>query len=283
MIHEEDATNAMTRKAATAEAMPWWRRLARFLLLWHPGSGSARYWELDAARGVAILMMVAFHLVYDLVMFGFISGQPFEGRWRPASSVIVVQFVTYAGVALALVHQRGRRTRSAREMRARHVSRGLKLIGWGLVITAVTWVYFGQPVVVFGILQLMGTATIVAGLFLDWGYWALVPGLIALLVGVYLTTIVPTNPALAWLGVGNPPAAQVDFFPFLPWLGVMILGTVAGRYLYPGGEPRFRLPDWSRRPLLRPLIWLGAHSLPVYLGHQPILIGLLLLAHAVRV
>ncbi|MGI6209658.1 MAG: heparan-alpha-glucosaminide N-acetyltransferase domain-containing protein, partial [Anaerolineae bacterium] len=72
------------------------RRLGRFLLLTHEG-GSARFWELDALRGIPIIMMVIFHLVYDLVLFGFISGEPFEGRWRPASSVIVVQFVALAG------------------------------------------------------------------------------------------------------------------------------------------------------------------------------------------
>jgi len=252
--------------------------VARWLLLWHEG-GSARFWELDAARGVAILLMVAFHLVYDLVMFGFLPPEPFDGKWRPASSVIVVQFVTYSGIALALVHQRGRRRHSAAEMRSRHLSRGLKLIGWGLVITVATWLYFRQPVVVFGILQLIGTATIVASLFLDWGKRALVPGLLLVVAGVYLTTITPANPALAWLGVGEPPPYQVDFFPFLPWIGVMILGTVAGRWLYPGGEPRFRLPDWSGRPLLRPLIWLGAHSLPVYLGHQPILLAFIVTAY----
>ncbi len=269
----------MSRQETAESKQPAWKWLARWLLLWHEG-GSARYWELDAARGVAILLMVAFHLVYDLVMFGFLPPEPFDGKWRPASSVIVVQFVTYSGIALSLVHQRGRRRRSAAAMRSRHVSRGLKLIGWGLVITAVTWVYFRRPVVVFGILQLIGTATIVAGLFLDWGNRALVPGLVLVATGVFLTTVTPANPALAWLGVGEPPPYQVDFFPFLPWIGVMILGTVAGRWLYPGGEARFHLPDRSRHPLLRPLIWLGAHSLPVYLGHQPILLAIIMTAYA---
>lgn len=269
---------ASARPQIDRAAQPAWRRLARRLLLWHEG-GSARFWELDAARGVAILLMVAFHLVYDLVMFGFLPPEPFDGKWRPASSVIVVQFVTYSGVALSLVHQRGRKRRSAAEMRSRYLSRGLKLTGWGLVITAATWIYFGQPVVVFGILQLIGIATIVAGLFLDWGYRALLPGLVLTVGGAYLTTVTPANPALAWLGVGEPPAFQVDFFPILPWIGVMILGTVVGRWLYPQGEARFHLPDWSRRPLLRPLIWLGAHSLPVYLGHQPILLAIIVPAY----
>jgi uncharacterized membrane protein len=253
------------------------RRLGRFLLLTHEG-GSARFWELDALRGIPIIMMVIFHLVYDLVLFGFISGEPFEGRWRPASSVIVVQFVALAGIALSLADQRGRRTRTASQLRARHITRGLKLIGWGMVITAVTWIYFRQPVVVVGILQLIGTATIVSSLFLSWGYLALVPGLVAVLAGIYLYSLTPAEPWLAWLGVGQPPPMQVDFFPLLPWIGVMILGTVVGRFLYPGGKPRFSLPDWSESPALRPLIWIGARSLPVYLIHQPILITILLLA-----
>ena len=34
---------------------------------------NARYWEIDALRGVAMLLMTAFHLTWDLVYYGMVN------------------------------------------------------------------------------------------------------------------------------------------------------------------------------------------------------------------
>jgi uncharacterized membrane protein len=56
-------------------------KLGLFLLLLHKSSAD-RFWEIDALRGVAIVMMVIYHLVYDLVLFGYYQASAVTGPWR---------------------------------------------------------------------------------------------------------------------------------------------------------------------------------------------------------
>ena len=56
---------------------------------------------------------------------------------------------------------------------------------------------------------------------------------------------------------------------------MFLLAYFAGSRAYADGRPR--LPhEW---PVA--LLWLGRHTLPIYLLHQPLIVGMLLLANAV--
>ncbi len=82
-------------------------------------------------------------------------------------------------------------------------------------------------------------------------------------------------PWLLWLGLGEALPNTLDWRPLLPWAGVVFLGLGAARL--PG------VLDWLMRPdrwraasgPSRAICFAGRHSLPIYLLHQPILIGLL--------
>ena len=69
---------------------------------------------------------------------------------------------------------------------------------------------------------------------------------------------------------------MVDYYPLVPWLGVALLGIVAGRTAYADGQRHFELPDLSASQPITWLCTLGRNSLVVYLAHQPLLIGALL-------
>ena len=80
-----------------------------------------RYWEVDAARGVAILMMVVYHFTFDLYAFvfvatvgdrmvGFVSGELREGSptflpktWASVDDVFVHPDHRNRGIGHALI------------------------------------------------------------------------------------------------------------------------------------------------------------------------------------
>ena len=77
------------------------------------------------------------------------------------------------------------------------------------------------------------------------------------------------------MGLKPPMLLQLDYFPLLPWFGVALLGVFISQNLYPGGTRRFNLPAWAGQSGIKQLVWLGRHSLAIYLIHQPILMAIL--------
>jgi uncharacterized membrane protein len=68
-----------------------------------------------------------------------------------------------------------------------------------------------------------------------------------------------------------------DYFPIFPWFGVTLLGIYFGNLFYENGKRQFTIKDMSNNSIIKFLTFLGRNSLFIYLGHQPLLIILLLI------
>ena len=62
----------------------------------------ARFWEVDAARGVAIIMMVVYHTTYDLDALGGYDIDATSGNWALFADVTAGLFLFLVGVSLAI-------------------------------------------------------------------------------------------------------------------------------------------------------------------------------------
>jgi uncharacterized membrane protein len=235
-----------------------------------------RIWEIDGARGLAVVLMIFYHLVWDLAYFDFAGVNVFSSGWQTFARSIGTTFIFLSGVALVL--WAGRHARPWPLVARYTLRRGGLLFALGMVITLATYAFVGQSYVRFGILHLLGSALILATPFLYLPPLAsIVAGLLLIGGGFALNQTTVSFPWLIWLGVLQSGVAMVDYYPVLPWFGVTLLGIAAGRMFYPQGQRRIALHDLSCLPPLRGLIWLGQHSLAIYLVHQPVLIGLLFL------
>ena len=233
-----------------------------------------RLWEVDTLRGVAIVLMVFYHFVWDLNYFGLYAANMLTGPWQVFARSIATLFIFLVGVSLTLSYNRAVRQSEHPGLFKKFLLRGAKIFGWGLVITVATYLFIGRGFVIFGILHLIGASIILAYPFLRWNRWAsLAAGLVVIALGVYVDRFVVTFPWLIWLGIKQIGVYMVDFYPLLPWFGIALLGVFAGHTLYPAGQRRFSLLDWSNVLPARGLCFLGRHSLLIYLVHQPILIG----------
>ena len=86
-------------------------------------------------------------------------------------------------------------------------------------------------------------------------------------LGFYIKNFIVSYPWLMWLGLKFNNFNTLDYFPLLPWFGVILLGIYFGKLLYPKGKRRFNINLENKY-----LSFLGRHSLIIYLLHQPILI-----------
>ena len=244
---------------------------------------SQRYIELDLLRGIAVLAMIAYHLVFDLVYFGIASFAVTEGLWKIFARSIAITFILLVGISLFI-------SKKQRDYNSSYyIHRGLITFACGLGITAVTLFVVPKEFIFFGILHLIGLSIILAPFFFSFHWWNGVIGTILIASGWYINNYFITSYTwLAWFGTPHYSMQTLDWFPFLPWFGVILLGLAIGSIFYPEGKPRW----WKNTKniivgesqkkkgiahyLLRPVVWLGQHSLMIYLVHQPLIIGVIL-------
>lgn len=248
------------------------------------GCKPGRAFELDFLRGVAIIMMMFMHFSYDIrYEFGFDTFDYLTSGWfwEFVHPVIIVLFVSLSGICCTFSHN--------------NFIRGIKLFSVALAFTGVTFfvTYFMHIdcLIIFNVLHMLSISTLVYALISFIEKKANIKKeqmtLFLILVGVYIIILnnrlyyyndVTSNMLFYPLGIsikGEPMVA--DYMPLIPWLGVFLVGSGAGRMLY--GNKKTLFPNTPKvvHKIISPLTFLGRHSLLVYIIHQPIMYGILYL------
>ena len=239
-------------------------------------SPTVRFWEVDFLRGVAIVLMVLYHFIFDLDYFAVYEIDVSSGFWLAVARAAASLFLLLVGLSLTLSHSRARLQGQEDRFRFRLLKRSAWILGLALGITIVTYLFIGEGFIVFGVLHLIGLSLLLAYPFLRLQRLNFIIGLLIILAGLYFQTISLGFPWLLWLGLVPPDFYSVDYFPVFPWFGVILIGMALGSLLYPGYRRRIAVPkDLSVSPFVRGLAFLGRNSLAIYLIHQPVIIALL--------
>lgn len=231
-----------------------------------------RFFEIDFLRGFAIIIMIIYHLFYDLNFFNFYNINIGSGLWWYFARVIASTFILLVGISLTLSYSRAKKPNYAKYMK-----RGFRIFSWGLLITLMTGIFLRQGFVMFGVLHLIGVSIILAYPFLKFRFLNLFTGIIFIIFGTYIKNFTFDFPWLMWLGLRPESLYTFDYFPIFPWFGLVLIGLFIGNSLYPNYKRKFKLPDISNFSFVRLFCFLGRKSLFIYLIHQPILITLIYL------
>lgn len=236
-----------------------------------------RHKLLDSLRGLTLLSMALYHGAWDLVyLFGV------RWSWYRAFPGFVWQqsicwsFILLSGFCWPL---------------GRHpLKRGLIVFGAGALVSAVTLLAMPEQRILLGILTFLGSAMLLMiPLEKPLRRVPALPGLVGAGLLFALTYRLPDGllgigrwaiplPGALYRGygaafLGFPPDNffSTDYFPLLPWLFLFAAGYFLCRLLM---KPDRQLPAAFTKGI-RPLSFLGRHSLLLYLGHQPLIYGLL--------
>lgn len=221
-----------------------------------------RIQSMDALRGLAVVLMVIHHFLYDLCAF---LGAPW---WLFSNPVFNFLHYVFAGTFVLLAGVSSRFSRS-------NLKRGLIVLVIALVITLVTTL-MDMPIR-FGVLHMLGFCMVFYAL--THKLWESIPTpvmpllCIVLLVGSALAVhLIPIDAKCLWMfGWIYDGFVSTDYFPIFPWLFVFLLGTWLGKYIR---ERRF--PGWFYSMKVPVFPAIGRHALIVYIVHQPVLYGITL-------
>ncbi len=227
-----------------------------------------RFWEMDALRGTAIIMMLLSNLMTDLNYFNIINSSVKDFWWWFARITASI-FLFIVGISLTLSY-------SKKKEFTKFFKRGIKIFFYGLIITIVTYLFIPKDYVIFGILHLIGASSIITYPLINKPFISLVLGIIILLTGLFTENLTINSIKLLWLGITPQYYSTVDYFPIIPWLGIILIGIYIGNKLYKDYERSFKIPR-NNNILIKIMTFIGRNSLIIYLIHQPIILTILYL------
>jgi len=214
--------------------------------------------ELDSLRATALVMMLVSNFVTDLNYFGIMEVEKGDQWWWLARTTAFL-FVSISGISYFLAHQK-------QYVFSKTFDRTKNLIFWAFAITIITYIFAPSAYVRFGVLHLLALASIVAFPVARKPGYALGIGFFLLLIPLF------PNSNLVWFGLQETGTFAVDYFPLNPWLGIFFIFLAISSKIYPDSKPLLNF-KWPERWL-----WFGRNTLPIYVIHQPVLIGLLILS-----
>jgi hypothetical protein len=138
-----------------------------------------RFREIDFTRGVAILMMIVFHTVFDLNFFMIAPVNVSTGFWRWFAISTASLFLLVAGVSLVVSHARSAGRLSGFALTKKFLYRGAGIFALGLLVTLATWLFLHEGFIMFGILHLIGVSVMLSPLFFRFGKYNVLFGLLS--------------------------------------------------------------------------------------------------------
>ncbi|MFO8077478.1 MAG: heparan-alpha-glucosaminide N-acetyltransferase [Thermoplasmatota archaeon] len=238
-----------------------------------------RFWEIDAYRGIAIIMMILYHILFDINFLDLYQINLHLPAFRLFLYPIGTSFLLLVGISLTISYSKHNKTKTEKEVFIHVFKRGIKIFFYGLLITFITYLLLGEGYIVFGVLHCIGISILLSYPFLKNKKVIvnLATGVILIILGIILRFFVFDFNFLLWLGFIPRHFYTLDYFPLLPWFGVVLIGISLGKIFYKKNKRSFHINDYSEKSVIFLLSYLGRHSLLIYLFHQPIILFLLLM------
>jgi uncharacterized membrane protein len=161
------------------------------------------------------------------------------------------------------------------------------VLACGIGISLVTYAFMPDLFIVFGILHMLGVSMLlyvilrcplqrinnilgfIISIILVVLTWNVVNGYVGIGDFTISLPMLDTN-WLAPLGVTSGNFSSSDYFPLLPYFFVFTAGIFLSDWVK-------KWPLWTKKTRVRPLEYIGQHSLIIYLAHQPLIFSCLYL------
>lgn len=252
-----------------------------------------RVYFIDILRGLLIVYVVYYHLMYDLNdIMGYNIPYLYSDWFSTIRDIMSGSLIFISGISC--------------NFSGNNIKRGAKTILMALMLSIVTFVAMPDQTIVFGILHLLGIMMVTYGVVqlasayressaysdkrmcvrailmfifvfmfafcrnIYSGYVKLASVTINLPRGLYGSF------PMFILGFAGP-YMSADYYPVIPWGFLFLAGAMAGYVFNRDNLPRFIYKNFSR-----PLAFIGRHTLFIYIVHQPVLLGTFMLVNSLK-
>ncbi|MBI2463416.1 DUF1624 domain-containing protein [Candidatus Peregrinibacteria bacterium] len=211
-----------------------------------------RYLFLDVTRGIAVILMILYHIIFDLdVLYGVKGIDALKGFWYYEGRISAILFIGISGFGTAILFNKYEQKKAIQK----NIKRAFKILFWAFCITAITFFIQPEMTIHMGILHFLGLSALLSILvlhFLNLFIFHLdnstksnfekktvvlrreanslfIIGIIWLIISAPLLKILPRSYQFFLLGSPPETYSSWDYYPLFPWFGIILIGLALGK------------------------------------------------------
>lgn len=225
---------------------------------------SNRITELDFFRGIALILMVYFHLIWSMSeIYGYSVVYSFWANFY-IGKISAILFILISGIVYALGNFKRKRF--------------LLLTTIALGISGITYIYNNEYFIRFGIIHFFALSSLLAVVFKNSNkYVLLVLWIVVIWAWSWIGNIPVNEDYFSFIWIISTWFQSTDFYPLIPRFGVYLLGMGISKMFYTKKKNIF----WTIFNVW-PINFVGRNTLLIYIIHQPIIILVLYIVHLLR-
>lgn len=230
---------------------------------------------LDLLRGFAIIFVMTYHLLYDLIFFGGVSIPFFfSDTMDIIHNFFLIILFSVSGICAGFSKN--------------VLKRGAVLFLLGEMLTLATAAFAPDNLIVFGVLSCFGSIMLIYGVISP--VMEKIPRAVVFAVFLLLSVIfwkfsrteslnliftsvkldLPDDALFLYpIGITSNDFHSSDYFPLMPYGFIFLTGTALSDYFKNG-----KLPEFFYKAKLPVVNFLGRYSLWAYVIHQPVMLAI---------
>ena len=183
-------------------------------------------------------------------------------------------FLLLVGVSGYITFQKISKSKPFESVTQLFLLRGLKILVWGVVLIVVSFLFLPELTIVFGVLSFIGTSIVFIPYFSRYPLLSWATFLASFMIPILFINNTQFTQPLWPLGIHPTSFATLDYWPLFPWMFLIVFGVEIARRLYSAGNRNF---EWfeANGLLMDGILWIGSHTLVLYLVHIPVLYAVL--------
>jgi len=190
-----------------------------------------RYLFIDNLRGIAFIFMIIHHIFYFKDASNeYITSYADNIFVKSSGTIARTLFIFLVGLSLSLDYNKknnnkNNNNKNKKNIITKRLNRSLEIFVNALIITFVTYMYFPNYFIRFGVLHFISLASLLGTYFIDKKKLTFISILFFLLI----KPMSVNNSIIDLITGGKVNYNMMDYFPLFPWFGLVLMGIFFGQ------------------------------------------------------